>query len=625
MEVLNKLKYVINSGNILLHISNKLQILRVNSLKRYQSSSNHCIKPDKESTSIVKGQTNDNKKWDISTGPDLADFILANSKKLINSSSTKKNESKHPYLSDNLGPVQTVYFDVYGCQMNVNDTEIIWSILKEKNYKRTVEIENADIILIVTCAIRDSAEQKIFSRLSQINRLKEKRKYMRSEIPVKIGLLGCMAERLKNKILDEHKMVDIVAGPDAYRDLPRLLSIVEDKRQAINVALSFDETYADVMPVRLNPDSISAYVSIMRGCDNMCTYCIVPFVRGKERSRPVTSILDEIRRLSDQGIKEVTLLGQNVNSYRDLSESKFFNVENNNTTMARGFKTVYKNKIGGLRFSDLLDKVSQIDPEMRIRFTSPHPKDFPDEVLHLIATRPNICNHIHLPAQSGNSAVLERMRRGYTRESYLELVNHIRNIIPDIKLSSDFIAGFCGETDEEFNDTLTLIQSVQYHTAYLFQYSMREKTTAYRRFTDDVPPALKLERLQKMVALYRTQVENLNRHQVGTHQLVLIEGPSRRSVDMLQGRSDGNTRVLIPDSAIPMNNYDDPPRKIKSGDFIVAQICGSNSNSLTGIPLYHSSITSYSHNNNYYNKISDNNHDDNNSINNNTGDYNRIN
>lgn len=367
MEVLNKLKYVINSGNILLHISNKFQILRIHPLKRYQSSSNHSIKPDKESTSIIKGQINDNKKWNISTGPDLADFILANSKKSINSSLTEKNELNHPYLSDNLGPVQTVYFDIYGCQMNVNDTEIIWSILKEKNYKRTLEIENADIILIVTCAIRDSAEQKIFSRLSQINRFKEKRKYMRSEIPLKIGLLGCMAERLKNKILDEHKMVDIVAGPDAYRDLPRLLSIVEDNRQAINVALSFDETYADVMPVRLNPDSISAYVSIMRGCDNMCTYCIVPFVRGRERSRPVTSILDEIRRLSDQGIKEVTLLGQNVNSYRDLSESKFFNVENNNTAMARGFKTVYKNKIGGLRFSDLLDKVSQIDPEMRIR------------------------------------------------------------------------------------------------------------------------------------------------------------------------------------------------------------------------------------------------------------------
>ncbi|XP_063974689.1 mitochondrial tRNA methylthiotransferase CDK5RAP1 isoform X2 [Diachasmimorpha longicaudata] len=477
--------------------------------------------------------------------------------------------------------------------MNVNDIEIVWAVLKDRGYRRTLDIDEADIVLIMTCAIREGAEQKIWTRIDQLNALKKKRRQLTSRDTLKIGILGCMAERLKSQILEKRKAVDLVAGPDSYRDLPRLLSIVENHETAINVQLSMEETYADVTPVRLNPDSVSAFVSIMRGCDNMCTYCIVPFVRGRERSRPLESIVSEVQQLSDQGIKEITLLGQNVNSYRDLSQYQFSLGDKNTTHLAKGFNTVYKNKLGGLRFADLLDKVSLVNPEMRIRFTSPHPKDFPDEVLNLIAERPNICKQIHLPAQSGNSAVLARMRRGYSRESYLELVKHIRNIIPQIKLSSDFIAGFCNETDEEFEDTMTLIENVKYHQAFLFQYSMREKTTAHRRYKDNVSSEIKSQRLTRMVQLWRSQVENLNRLQVGTHQLVLIEGASKKSSRALQGRTDGNTRVIIHDSVIPTDRKTDVSKMIKSGDYIVAQICGSNSNTLTGIPLYHTTISEY--------------------------------
>ncbi|CAD6230242.1 GSCOCG00006718001-RA-CDS [Cotesia congregata] len=528
------------------------------------------------------------KKQNLKSGPNLSDFITNTVLKYSNETEIAPEEA-HPYLPSLNAYGKKVFFDVYGCQMNVSDTEIIYSVLKSAGYERTLTLEEADVILVVTCAIRDGAEQKVWGRLASLNNLRRRRHLMGSP-PLRVGLLGCMAERLKNKILEESKYVDLVAGPDAYRDLPRLLSVTEENQAAINVALSFDETYADINPVRLNGDSKSAFVTIMRGCDNMCTYCIVPFVRGRERSRPIKSILDEVRHLADSGVKEVTLLGQNVNSYRDLSEEMFPVQEKKSTELAKGFKTVYKNKIGGRRFADLLEKVAEIDPEMRIRFTSPHPKDFPDEVLHLISTKPNICKQIHLPAQSGNSAVLERMRRGYTRESYLELVNHIRELIPDIQLSSDFIAGFCGETDAEFEDTLTLMEKVQYHVAYLFQYSMREKTTAHRRFQDDVPPEVKLERMQRMANLFRAQAEKLNSQLIGTRQLVLIEGVSRRSESTLQGRTDGNTRVLIPNVEIPDGSVNRP---ISAGDYVVVGISTSNSNSLTGVPVSHSSISEF--------------------------------
>lgn len=281
----------------------------------------------------------------------------------------------------------------------------------------------------------------------------------------------------------------------------------------------------------------------MRGCDNMCTYCIVPFTRGRERSRPINSILQEIEQLSQQGVKEVTLLGQNVNSYRDISNSSDIYIPKNPTTLARGFRTVYKSKIGGRRFADLLEKVADIDPEMRIRFTSPHPKDFPDEVLHVIKSRHNICKSLHMPAQSGNSAVLERMRRGYGRDAYLDLVQHIRKLLPEVGLSSDFICGFCGESEDEFEDTLTLMDAVKYNTAYLFAYSMREKTAAHRRYTDDVLPEIKQKRLEKMIKMFRYHADRLNRAQIGKVHLVLVEGHSKRSRNQLAGRNDQNIKV----------------------------------------------------------------------------------
>ncbi|KZC10330.1 CDK5RAP1-like protein [Dufourea novaeangliae] len=518
------------------------------------------------------------------SGPTLKDFIVHETIPPIDSI----NVPNIPYIKNINGGNQKVFFEVYGCQMNVSDTEVIWSILKSHGYKKTDNLEDANIVLLITCSIRDHAEQKIWYKLDYLNSIRKKKKF-----PMKIGLLGCMAERLKDKILEKNKLVDVIAGPDSYKDLPRLLSISENKA-AINVVLSFDETYADITPVRLNKDSTSAFVTIMRGCDNMCTYCIVPFTRGRERSRPVDSIVKEIQSLSDEGVKEVMLLGQNVNSYRDTSYSEFYMANNAETHLVKGFKTVYKNKKGGRRFCDLLDEVSRINPDMRIRFTSPHPKDFPDEVLQLIADRPNICNEIHLPAQSGNSMVLERMRRGYTREAYLDLVHRIRDILPNVCLSSDFITGFCGETEEEFQDTLSLIQLVKYNRAFLFGYSMREKTTAHRRFKDDVEPAEKIKRIERMSATYRPIAEELNKSRIGRLQLVLIEGVSKRSDECLQGRNEGNIRVVVPTMDIPTEKYSDIKRPIKSGDYVVVEVQDANSNTIMGTPIYHSSITKYS-------------------------------
>jgi len=299
--------------------------------------------------------------------------------------------------------------------------------------------------------------------------------------PLQLGVLGCMAERLKTRLVEETKVVDVVCGPDAYRDLPRMLAATPSGHAGVNVLLSLDETYADVMPVRLDSSGISAFVSIMRGCDNMCTYCIVPFTRGRERSRPIQSIVDEVKYLRDQGVKEVMLLGQNVNSYRDLSDAEGREAaeEKEATKLSNdGFRTVYKSKLGGRRFVDLLDRVSEVDPEMRVRFTSPHPKDFPGELLDLINERPNVCNYIHLPAQSGSDQVLKDMRRGYTKEAYLRLVDDIKTRIPDVSLSSDFISGFCGETEEAHVETLDLIRKVKYAFCFAFPYSMRENRSA---------------------------------------------------------------------------------------------------------------------------------------------------
>lgn len=371
---------------------------------------------------------NKDKKDYIFKGPGL-EYFLANAN-LNNHSLSKKQKEKisHPYINpkDLDGYGKKVFFKVYGCQMNVNDADVAWSILKSYGYSLAESLREADIILIVTCAIRDSAESKVLHWMRNLRKLKSSRSNL------KIGILGCMAERIGSKLVEKEKIVDIVAGPDSYQDLPRLLALANEGEKTINVLLSHDETYANVNPVSLSSNNISAFVSIMRGCDNMCSYCIVPFTRGRERSRDIKSILNEVHILSERGIKEITLLGQNVNSYRDTTESNIFidaySKESPNY-LAKGFKTIYKPKTSGKRFADLLDQVSLINPEMRIRFTSPHPKDFPDEVLHIIKERPNICKHLHLPAQSGSSRILELMKRGYTKEVYLDLVSILLSFI----------------------------------------------------------------------------------------------------------------------------------------------------------------------------------------------------
>ncbi|XP_054752838.2 mitochondrial tRNA methylthiotransferase CDK5RAP1-like [Lytechinus pictus] len=485
--------------------------------------------------------------------------------------------------------------------MNVSDTEIAWAILEKSGFQKVEDISHADVILAVTCAIRENAEQKIWNRLKYFQSLKNNRR--KGETPLKIGILGCMAERLKKKLLEQSKTVDIVAGPDAYRDLPRLLTVAGSGQAAINVMLSMDETYADVIPVRLDRNSKSAFVSIMRGCDNMCSYCIVPFTRGRERSRPISSIIDEIQALSDQGVKEVTVLGQNVNSYRDVSEENYYSnadlegiTTSEPTRLARGFKSIYKPKKGGRRFADLLEKVAMVDPEMRIRFTSPHPKDFPDEVLHAIRDFPNICNQLHLPAQSGSTKVLHSMRRGYSRESYLKLVDHVRSVIPGVALSSDFIAGFCGETEEDHKDTMSLLHLVKYNYAFLFAYSMRQKTHAYHKMKDDVPEEVKQRRLREMITVCRDGMSDINAMQVGAKHLVLIEGTSKRSERDLVGRNDANTKVVFPNIPIPSYNgyHHGNNQSMKSGDYIAVEITEANSQVLKGTPLYHTTLVDFS-------------------------------
>ncbi|XP_054641405.1 CDK5 regulatory subunit-associated protein 1 isoform X2 [Dunckerocampus dactyliophorus] len=506
-------------------------------------------------------------KTQMSSGPSFHDFVrgVTSRKK-----TAADRDCKHQYLSDDveMGNSRKVYFETYGCQMNVNDTEIAWSILHDKGYQRTAHLNEADVVLLVTCSIREKAEQTIWNRLQQLTAMKKKR--MKSRTPMKIGILGCMAERLKTELLEREKLVDVLAGPDAYRDLPRLLTVAEGGQQASNLLLSFEETYADVMPVHHSPQGHSAFVSIMRGCDNMCSYCIVPFTRGRERSRPVSSVLEEVRMLSDQGVKEVTLLGQNVNSYRDTSEEQFCGAIP--TKLSRGFKTVYRAKQGGLRFSDLLDRISQVDPDMRIRFTSPHPKDFPDEVLHLIAERGNICKQIHLPAQSGSSRVLEAMRRGYTREAYLELVQNIRSIIPEVSLSSDFISGFCGETEEDHQQTLSLIRDVGYNIGFLFAYSMRKKTQAFHSLQDDVPAAVKQARLGACISVFRQEAARINAALVGSTQLVLVEGESKRSAKELCGRTDGNMRVIFPREDVALQSAESNTAAVNAGDYVLVKV-----------------------------------------------------
>lgn len=380
--------------------------------------------------------------------------------------------------------------------------------------------------------------------------------------------------------------MDLVVGPDAYRDLPRLLSLTNSRQTAINVLLSQDETYADIAPVRA--DGINAFVSIMRGCNNMCSYCIVPFTRGRERSRDLESIVAEVEAVAKQGVREVTLLGQNVNSYnyRDESIAEDTKVPLSNP----GFSTIYRTPVKGYTFADLLQRVSDAVPEVRIRFTSPHPKDFPPEVLGLIRDRPNICNSLHIPAQSGSSSVLERMRRGYTREAYLDLVKDIKATIPGVTLSSDFISGFCGETEEDHSQTLSLLETVGYDQAYMFHYSQRERTHAHRQLADDVPLEVKKRRLVEVIETYHRRLASRNDQLVNTLQVVLIEGDNPRAPDQFFGRSDGNKKVYFPKQALPSTESQSTAAMPAVGEFVVVRVTKNGGLTLRAEPLLRTTL-----------------------------------
>ncbi|MFS8016558.1 putative tRNA-2-methylthio-N(6)-dimethylallyladenosine synthase [Helianthus anomalus] len=501
--------------------------------------------------------------------------------------------------SDDVLPKGRIYQETYGCQMNVNDMEIVLSVMKKAGYEEIVnDPESAEIIFINTCAIRDNAEQRVWQRLNYFWFLK---RHWKSNVatgrshslrPPKVVVLGCMAERLKDKILDADKMVDVVCGPDAYRDLPRLLQEVDNGQKGINTLLSLEETYADISPVRISKNSISAFVSVMRGCNNMCSFCIVPFTRGRERSRPVESILKEVAELEKEGVKEVTLLGQNVNSYNDAGDDE---VEPNvDWKLSDGFSSKCKVKKVGLRFADLLDRLSLEFPEIRFRYTSPHPKDFPDELLYIMRERHNVCKNIHLPAQSGNSNMLERMRRGYTREAYLELVNKIRSIIPDVGLTSDFICGFCDETEEEHQDTLSLVRAVSYDMAYMFAYSMREKTHAHRNYTDNVPEEVKQRRLTELIEAFRESTGQCFDSQIGSVQLVLVEGPNKRAPETeLIGKSDRGHRVIFTNLPVRDTAGCDGDRVPRVGDYVQVKILKSSRASLFGAALGITTMSSF--------------------------------
>lgn len=438
----------------------------------------------------------------------------------------------------NTGKNRKLYIESYGCQMNFSDSEIVASILQQDGFDTTSDISQADVVFLNTCSIREKAEQTVRNRLVHINGLKKQRPELL------VGVLGCMAERLKSKFLEEEKIVDLVAGPDAYRDLPKLIAQVDDGEKAVNTFLSREETYADISPVRLNSNGVTAFISIMRGCDNMCTFCVVPFTRGRERSRDPQSILAEARNLFDKGYREVTLLGQNVDSYKWSEE------ENNKSWIEK------KRVSEVIHFADLLEMVANVHPDLRIRFSTSHPKDITDDVLHTMAKYDNICNYIHLPVQSGNSRILELMNRGYSREWYLNKISRIREILGnDCGISSDMITGFCTETEEEHQDTLTLMDEVEYDFSYMFFYSERPGTLAAKKFQDDISVEVKKRRLQEIIDKQTAHSLKRNKQDVGNVHRVLIEGFSKRSKDFVQGRNTANKVVVFPKENFQKGQY----------------------------------------------------------------------
>ncbi len=417
-----------------------------------------------------------------------------------------------------------LYIETYGCQMNVNDTEVIFAILAKEGYDRTENMDEADVILANTCSVRDNAEQRIWGRLDVFNQQKKTRG------DVVIGIVGCMAERLKDSLLDSGK-VNLVAGPDSYRSLPQLLRDITPENPQINVLLSHEETYADISPVRIDKNGVSAFISIMRGCNNVCSYCVVPYTRGAERSRDPHSIVREACDVFNRGYKEVTLLGQNVDSY------------------------FWKDETGDVTFAKLLEAVAGISPELRVRFSTSHPKDISDEVIETMGRYENICENIHFPVQSGSNAMLEKMRRRYTREWYLSRVAKIRSVMPDCGITTDIIAGFCGETEQDHQDTLSIMREVGYDYAYMFQYSERPGTIAAKNYPDDIAPEEKTRRLNEIIALQNELSLKSNQREIGKVHKILVEGPSKKSPDELCGRASNNKMCVFPDKVHKVGDY----------------------------------------------------------------------
>ncbi|MEZ4756349.1 MAG: radical SAM protein [Flavobacteriales bacterium] len=500
-----------------------------------------------------------------------------------------------------------VYIESYGCQMNVSDSEVVASILAKDGYTPVQSAEEADLVLLNTCSIREKAEYTVMQRINEMNNLKARKKGL------KVGVLGCMAERMREDLLEKKKVVDLVVGPDAYRTLPELLEKVGTGQKAVNVLLSREETYGEIVPVRLDTNGVTAFVTIMRGCDNMCAFCVVPFTRGRERSRDPHSIVDECRDLWAKGYKEVTLLGQNVDSYKWRSDDQMIRRSNDqNTRLGVGSSQLAVEQLavsssqlaveqlavgssqlavsGSLDlsttdFADLLELVALAVPGMRIRYSTSHPKDMTDKVLAVMARYDNICKYIHLPVQSGSSAVLQRMNRGYTREWYMERIASIRRHMPDCAISTDIIAGFCGETDADHAETLSLMSEVGYDMAFMFKYSERPKTLAARKYADDVPDIVKSQRLQEVIDRQKQLSAARMASYVGQVHTVLIEGVSKRSAEHMYGRNTQNAVVIVPRNLRvddPQGYVIDPPGTLTPGQFIRVRITSATSGSLQG-------------------------------------------
>jgi tRNA-2-methylthio-N6-dimethylallyladenosine synthase len=463
----------------------------------------------------------------------------------------RQGEAFAPFTHDPAQYKKKFYIESYGCQMNFSDSEIVASILNDSGYGATRNYEEADLVFLNTCSIREKAEQTVRKRLTEFRRVKQ------SKPGLLVGVLGCMAERLKSRLLEEEHLVDIVVGPDAYRSLPGLIEEAEGGQKAVNVLLSREETYADISPVRLNSNGVSGFVSIMRGCNNMCTFCVVPFTRGRERSRDAFSIVRECRELFDHGYREVTLLGQNVDSY-------YFTPEATNNAPGKA--------VAPVTFACLLEMVAKISPLLRVRFSTSHPKDITDDVLYVMARYHNICKYIHLPVQSGSSRILQMMNRTYTREWYMAKIDRIRQTIPDCGISSDIIAGFCTETEEDHRDTLSLMEYSAYDLSYMFFYSERPGTLAQRRYKDDVPEAVKKRRLQEIVDLQNRLSGKSNEKDLGKTFEVLIEGDSKKSSEDWMGRTSQN-KVMV---------FSKKGNLHKKGDYVMVKVTGCTKATLFG-------------------------------------------